>query len=67
MKTFKTHLHENISKRVDSLVNTIAKSDNFKAMIAWNEYDDSRKGAKYDQKHLKKAKEIITKFKIKVV
>jgi hypothetical protein len=66
MKTFTQHLTENVHKRVESLVNAIAQSDNVKAMIAWNEYEDTRKGAKFDAKHLKKAKEIMTKFKVKV-
>jgi hypothetical protein len=66
MNTFRQHLTENMKKRVESLVNTIAQADNVKAMIAWNEYEDSRKGAKYDAKYLKKAKEVITKFKISV-
>ncbi len=66
MNTFKQHLTENMKKRVESLVNTIAMSDNVKAMIAWNEYEDTRKGAKFDAKHLKKAKEIMMKFKVKV-
>ena len=66
MNTFTQHLNENMKKRVESLVNTIAQADNVKAMIAWNEYEDSRKGAKFDAKHLKKAKEVIVKFKISV-
>ena len=66
MKTFTQHLTENMKKRVESLVNAIAMSDNVKAVISWNEYEDSRKGAKFDAKHLKKAKEIMTKYKVKV-
>jgi hypothetical protein len=66
MKSFKQIINENIHKRVESLVGTIADSGNFKAMVAWNEYDDTRKGAKFDAKHLKKAKEIMTKYKVKV-
>jgi len=59
-------LNENMKKRVESIINTIDSSKNKNAMIAWNEYEDTRKGAKYDSKHLKKAKEIVTKFKISV-
>lgn len=67
MITFEEYnISENMKKRVESLADTIANADNVKAMIAWNEYDDSRKGAKYDAKYLKKAKEIITKYKISV-
>jgi len=64
MKSFKEIITEDVKKDVERLVNTIANADNFKAMIAWNEYDDSRPGAKFDAKHLKKAKQIMTKFKI---
>jgi hypothetical protein len=66
MKGFKQIINENMKKRVESLVGAIADSGNFKAMVAWNEYDDTRKGAKFDEKHLKKAKEIMTKYKVKV-
>jgi hypothetical protein len=73
MNTFKQHLTEKQIKvdqldvKVKTLKDIIAKSGNFDAVKAWNEFEiKNPKEEFFDKKHLRKASIIIKQYKVKV-